>query len=65
MLKFSKNTNAAGGINFVHSALFPSSVFYYHVYFVNMKKAPHREEESKGGRENWEGKESQWEHFVV
>lgn len=52
MLKFSKKTNAAGGINFVHSALFLSSVFYYHVYFVNMKKAPHREEESEGGRED-------------
>lgn len=51
-LEFSKKTSAAGGINFVHSALFPSSVFHYHVYFVNMKKAPHREEESEGGREN-------------
>lgn len=50
MLKRSKETCPAGSINFVHSALFFSSVFYYHVYFVNTKKAPQREGQRKGER---------------
>ena len=55
MLKCSKKSNPAGSINFVHSVCFSLMDSYYHVYFVNTKKAPQRE----GGMEGEEEEEKE------